>query len=184
MQSNRGFLITLIIAGGLLALGFYMHWLRVRASEDRENDKYDIELSINKGKAKQDAIEAKEKVADKVEAVGQALKPNPATPDSTAAPQTGPNDSIVQLTLEHYSIQMVVGTRQTLKATRFGGDMGVLQIGLRPSQGSNLLALGGLFKPGDTETTITIDAPHNARDGSITILVGDKVQELKVNVVP
>ena len=54
---------------------------------------------------------------------------------------------------------------------RRSGNLTPLQLELTPSPESNLTATGGEFKSGQDSTTVTITAPHEARDGTVRVRV-------------
>ena len=88
------------------------------------------------------------------------------------------------LTLDKAAIELDAGARTDVTVSRTGDDLKMLQLGLLPSSGSNLLVSGGLFNAGETSTSITVEAPKTARSGRITIEAGNNAAFLAVSVKP
>jgi len=184
MESHNFFWSTLIVLAVVLVIAFSMHWLDFSSTKNPETGKVEVALSIDNEKFKSDAVIAKEKVAEKAGELKQALTPKDKSQvesEDWGGPAQGQD---VRLILPPLSYQLVQGTKTEVTVSRVGGDMGVLQIGLRPSEGSNLVASGGVFKKDETETTFTIEAPHNAHDGTISVFAAGKVQSVTVSVIP
>jgi hypothetical protein len=159
----------------LAIAAYYMRWFGVSTSTDAAGDSSNIELTVNKGKFKDDVGRA----ASKAEEVGTKAKDGMArkTDNSTESRDT-------QLLLDKTAIDLDSGSRADVTVTRAGGDTKQLQLGLIPSSGSNLLASGGLFKDGETSAVITVEAPKTARTGKITIEAGTNTVFLTVTMKP
>lgn len=170
-------LIWLIFVIALIA-AFYFGWLGVKTSSDKVTDKSKIELSVDKGKVKEDTQEAFSKAED----LGRKIKAETQAVVGKAGAAT--ESKHTQLTLDSKSIELAEGTQRDVTVSRTGGDHKSLQLGLSPSSGSNLLASGGLFKNGETSTRITVAAPKDARSGSIAIAAEGQAETLAVNLKP
>ena len=99
-----------------------------------------------------------------------------------AAQQAGALTKPVELKLGKEVLEVKAGSTASLTVTRNAGDMKALKLELLPAPGSKMTASGGEYKEGETETTITVAAPADAHDASITIKTGDCVKLLPVSV--
>ncbi|MCZ7644637.1 MAG: hypothetical protein M5U26_05015 [Planctomycetota bacterium] len=74
------------------------------------------------------------------------------------------------------------GGKVEIVVTRHGGSLRRMQLGLRPSRGSNLMAMGGFFEHGEAETRVIVEAPRDARDGRVIVLAKGQAIEIRVKV--
>ena len=164
----------------LLAFAFYRGWFSLSGhSESNANiDKAVGEVTVDKAKIKVDTDEA----AAKAEELGQ--KAREKTREAVSKIEGSSNSDSTSLTLNKKTIELEQGAKTEVTVTRTGGGLNNMQLGLTVSQDCNLLASGGLFKAGETETTIMIEAPKGARDGSITAEASGKSVVLHVAVKP
>lgn len=89
---------------------------------------------------------------------------------------------VATLTLHRNEVQVDRGGNAEVRVSRSKGGKSRMQLGLYPSAGSNLMVSGGLFKDGDFETTIKVEAPRNARTGTVAVLAEDGRHVLTVAV--
>jgi hypothetical protein len=151
----------------LLAFAFYRGWFSLsgHSESDANIDKATGEVTVDKAKIKEDTAEATSKAKE----LGQ--KASEKTREAVSKIEGPSKSDYTPLALNKKTIELEQGAKTEVTVTRTGGDLNNMQLGLTVSQDCNLLVSGGLFKAGGTETTITVEAPKGARDGSITMLL-------------
>lgn len=165
--------LTIVILGIFAA---YMSWFTVSTSSDVHNDKANIDLTIDKGKVKEDAAAAKEKAQE----LGQKTRDEAQEVARKIERLTEKNTTRMEFDTHNVDIQR--GTALDIVVNRSGDDLSRLQLGLVPSPGSNLLLSGGLFKAGETFSNISIEAPKDAKDGTITVVASGKAEIITITV--
>jgi hypothetical protein len=175
---GRLFVVLLLIAVVVLLVGFTRGWFSVatQESEDRSHYQFTVDkknVREDAGKAREEAKQLGEKTREEAREIGRKID---------NAVHSNAKDS--SLLLEKTSIEMSPNSKRIVKVTRSGNDLKPLQLGLKPSTGSNLLATGGEFNQGQIEAAITIEAQSNAHDGSITISGYGESLVLNVSIEP
>jgi hypothetical protein len=142
------------------------------------DDKSNVQFTVDKKNVRDDA----DKASDEAKQIG--VKTREEARAITRKLDDFAHSKNSTLTLDRTSIELAPDSKLIVKVTRSGSNMKVLQLGLTPSSGSNLLASGGMFKEGETEAAITIEAPANAHNGAITITGNGESSVLNVTVEP
>lgn len=88
---------------------------------------------------------------------------------------------ITALKLDREVVEVAAGGKTDFKVTRSGSTKAA-KLDLLPAPASGLTAGGGVFKDGQTETTVTVQAPPDAHDAALTIKAGDVVKLVPVKV--
>lgn len=88
----------------------------------------------------------------------------------------------MHLRLDRSEIALRRGERMELRVSRRDARLGRVQLGLIPSRGSNLLASGGMFEPGELETVVAVEAPSNAHSGTVCVFAKGRMLVLAVKV--
>ena len=84
------------------------------------------------------------------------------------------------LKLDREPIEVTPGRKSEVKVTRSGGELKAASLQLSPATGSKISAIGGVFKMGESETLIYVEALPGAQDASLTIKMGDSVKVVPV----
>jgi|GEM_PF-5619798 len=85
-------------------------------------------------------------------------------------------------------VEVKPGFKSDFKVTRLlkpdlkAADIRPFKLDIIPAPGSKLIVSGGEFKQGETETTVSVDAPIGAGDASLTIRSGENVKPLIVAI--
>ncbi len=164
-----------ICAAIFLLFGFYRNWFTV-SEQSNTGDKMTIGATLDKGKIQEDTSGAVSKIKD----FSQSVKTKAGEAVSSSSDNKEANPTIVSW--DNKSIRLEHGTKARVNGTRSGGTMKDMQVGLSVSSGSGVLVSGGLFRAGETETTLTIEAPKSAHDGTITVLADGKTEVLTVTI--
>ena len=199
---NRGFLIIAILLV-LAGAAYYLRWYGFSMSNDDNKEKFNVQLTVDKEKVKDDfagasvkAQELAQKTKEEAQEAGRKLENiggkakakdkedgTATAPGQSGTPGGGLNEEKRNhLVLSKKTIEVEQGKKTDLMLTSTGGDLKTMQVAFFPSDGSNLQASGGLFKPGQTETNMTVEAPKDARNGTITIVAGGQSEVLSVSV--
>ncbi|MBI3828137.1 MAG: hypothetical protein HY291_01385 [Planctomycetes bacterium] len=170
MRTSTLLVVVLVIAA------FCVGWLAVKATNDKVNDKSNIEITVDKGKVKRDTSDLTEKAKDIGEKIKQDAK-------DLVAKSNEPLDSVQsRLSLDRTSIDLLPESQADVTVMRTGGELKALQLGLTASADSNLFTSGGAFNAGDTSTRVTVKAPKGARNGKIAITAEGQTVTLDVIV--
>jgi hypothetical protein len=86
------------------------------------------------------------------------------------------------LKLDREVIEIVGGGKTDVKVTRAGGELKAESLQILPASGSMLSVSGGSYKPGQTETTISIVAQPGAHDSALTLKLGEIVKIAPVKI--
>jgi hypothetical protein len=71
----RGFIVLLVLlAAGVVALGFYLDWFKVSKTSDSGTNQTQINLTVDNDKIKQDTERAKERIQDIGERTGDKAR--------------------------------------------------------------------------------------------------------------
>ena len=163
-------IIVLIVA----CVGFARGWFFVTSHTDPIDDKVNVGLTVDKGAIRQDSADVKERAKE----LGSEAKKD-AQNVSERFEKRG-----AALHANVNTLKMQPNTKSDVTVTRDIKDLKAEQVGLKPSVGSNLLASGGMFGDGAKETTITIEAPADAHDGSIALSSSGGTETITVTVSP
>ena len=173
---NRLFVVFALIVFLVLLVGFSRGWFSLTTQD--VNDKSNVEFTVDKKNVRNDAETAR------VEVTEIGVKARDEAHAITGKSGDAAHSRNATLSMEKSSIELAPHSKQSVKVTRADSGLKMLQLGLNPSSGSNLLASGGLFKDGETETAVTVEAPANARDGSIAIIGNGEYLVLNVSTEP
>jgi hypothetical protein len=168
-------LVTLVLAL-LMVLAFYFGWFSISTSHVND-DKTNVEFSVDKRKVREDTQQAREKANE----LGR--KTQEEAQDLSRKLHRATEATHPLLELETHSISMERGQSVDLIVRR-SGNLTPLQLELTPSPESNLTATGGEFKSGQDSTTVTITAPHEARDGTVRIAADGAAETVTVSIKP
>ncbi len=166
------FLVVVILIVG--CVGFARGWFFVTSHTDPIDDKVNVGLTVDKGAIRQDSADVKERAKELGNEAKQDAK-NVTERFEKRSAQLHPNVS---------ALKLQPGSKADVTVTRDTKDLKAEQLGLKPSVGSNLLASGGMFGDGAKETTITIEAPADAHDGSVTLTSTAGSEIITVTVSP
>jgi hypothetical protein len=161
----------------LTIFALYMNWFAFDTVNDTARDKTKIEMTVDKGKVKEDVSAAKQKTEEIGKKAAEGAK------DVAEKFVTLPQKNGAQIELEQQKVEMQPGATVHISVSRTDAELNRLQLGLIPSSGSNLLASGGLFNTGETRSTISIEAPKDAHDGTVEVVANGKAQIITVTVI-
>lgn len=162
----------------LAAFAFCLKWFGIAATNDVKNDKINVELTVDKGRVKEDAATA----TSKAQELGRKTKEEVREVAKKIENLTEKHG--IHLELDTKTVELEQGAKIEVGVTRSDGELNLLQLGLIPSSGSDLLVSGGLFNVGESVCRITIEAPKGARSGSIRIVADNSSELLTVTVKP
>src|SRR4051812_2210991 len=114
----------------LTIFALYMNWFAFDTVTDTARDKTKIEMTVDKGKVKEDVSAAKQKT----EEVGK--KAVEGAKDVAGKFVTLPQKNGVQIELEMQKVELQPGAIVQISVSRSEGELNRLQLGLIPSSGS------------------------------------------------
>ncbi len=156
-----GFIIMFAL---LMLVAGYLGWIAVESTTAGESDQEKFEVTMDKGKIKEDTG----KVADEVKELSHDTGEGIRKIAQDIGDKFSANDSKT-LTAHPKSVELEPGASARITVTRSGNTTKALQLTFVPSNASRLLVSGGEFGAGESEAVVTIEAPAEARDGSVQL---------------
>jgi multidrug efflux pump subunit AcrB len=165
--------LTLVILG---IIAFALGWFNISTSSDSSKDKMNVNLTLDKGKVKEDAAATAAKARELSAKTEEEIR--------DVARKIGSATDTPTWTVDRKRLELQAGTSADVTLTRHGSDLKTLQVGLFPSTGSKLIVTGGLFKEGEKTAMVAVEAPAGASDGQISIVADGRSEILDVVVKP
>lgn len=175
---NR-FLVVFAIFVLLLMVAVYLGWFRFSSSESADGTHEGLEITMDKGKIKDDSTKVKNEVKDLAHSTSEGFKKVVSKVDSGLSSNPKPT-----FQADRKSVELEPGAKTAVKITRTGKDLPEMRLTITATPSSHLIVTGGEFRANEVETALVIEAGAGATGGTVNIEDNGASEQVTVVIKP